>query len=646
METLALFENGPARRIILGFLDPEDDPVKPLAINIDNLQMIHAANNGFYAAYQVLRDMGYITGTKYCFSYQLEEGGYAVGASAGLAFSLKFVQAVSYQWREPFPYNLAATGVISDGTKDAQVKRIEGMQPKLRAALLRLRRGDRLYYPAANEADIDDALRVVATDQGIELMPVTTLTDAIATLLLPSPPPELTRVPQLSWGATLRPDAVHGSEAELPHPPVRLSQPWSDHEDPAVGEAASSQEPYPSEQTVSRHPGAALSRYAPSLIEGMTTEVVDLDDEGVVSVDERHEQVVELRADDVAHLAPPVVRQRSASAAQSPSTIPLPSSNTFLLVGWGLAAAMVCGLLFVGSPWRLPQSTPPASDEQTAAPPSSSVPPATSQMTAPAFNSQGDAKDEQQSDRSVIENYTQANQRQPEDAKAYDNSSRARRAQDEQVDALKDAQKAADLSQQQEKTSNVQEALNQRTKLQKPAPNAPTPQSIPVAGRTPGMSTYAKKVGRFLQYKNGTALDTKTNLMWMTKDFRNIEGRAPNTWDEAMAWVEKMNRQRYGGYNNWRVPTTAEYQAIYDTQATKRSYTGSKIGYPAVFEDGGGVWLWSAELARVGAYAAVINIYSDPTMYGYDFRRGLVNSRKAHLEYAGDESIRLVRSGP
>ena len=64
-----------------------------------------------------------------------------------------------------------------------------------------------------------------------------------------------------------------------------------------------------------------------------------------------------------------------------------------------------------------------------------------------------------------------------------------------------------------------------------------------------------EKVGDFFKYTNGTALDTRTNLMWMTQDFRNLEGRAPAGWDEAMAWAEKMNQQRYGGYSDWRVPT-------------------------------------------------------------------------------------------
>ena len=95
---------------------------------------------------------------------------------------------------------------------------------------------------------------------------------------------------------------------------------------------------------------------------------------------------------------------------------------------------------------------------------------------------------------------------------------------------------------------------------------------VGVAGLTRATNAAEEKIGDFLKYANGTALDTRTNLMWMTQDFRNLEGRAPKNWDEAMAWVDKMNQQRYGGYSDWRVPTDAEYKALYDSRRSKRSY--------------------------------------------------------------------------
>lgn len=56
-------------------------------------------------------------------------------------------------------------------------------------------------------------------------------------------------------------------------------------------------------------------------------------------------------------------------------------------------------------------------------------------------------------------------------------------------------------------------------------------------------SEAGEQVGRFIKYDNGTALDTETQLMWMTRDFHNLEGRAPRDWREAVDWPGKMNQQ-------------------------------------------------------------------------------------------------------
>lgn len=84
----------------------------------------------------------------------------------------------------------------------------------------------------------------------------------------------------------------------------------------------------------------------------------------------------------------------------------------------------------------------------------------------------------------------------------------------------------------------------------------------------------SEKIDHFIRDDNGTVLDTRTGLMWMAKDFRTIEGRSPKNWDEAMRWADKMNRQNYGGYNDWRVPKAVEYQALIRS-----------ISNPSVFEE-------------------------------------------------------------
>src|SRR5712691_2636745 len=155
-----------------------------------------------------------------------------------------------------------------------------------------------------------------------------------------------------------------------------------------------------------------------------------------------------------------------------------------------------------------------------------------------------------------------------------------------------------------------------------------------------------EKIGDFFKYANGTALDTRTNLMWMTQDFRNLEGRAPASWDEAMAWAEKMNQQRYGGYSDWRVPTDTEYKTLYGPRRSKMSYAKQPVGYPEAFEDGGGEWFWTRETySQTLTQGIRFRRERLPNAYGFDFRRGNVLPRD--IEDARDDlSVRLVRPGP
>jgi putative ABC transport system substrate-binding protein len=159
-----------------------------------------------------------------------------------------------------------------------------------------------------------------------------------------------------------------------------------------------------------------------------------------------------------------------------------------------------------------------------------------------------------------------------------------------------------------------------------------------------------EKIGDFLKYTNGTALDTRTNLMWMTQDFRNLQGRAPASWDEAMAWAEKMNQQRYGGYNDWRVPTDAEYKTLYDPRHSRMSYARNPVGSPAAFEDGGGEWFWTREKFVRGGTGFQSNEELSRRRglleaYIFDFRRGNVLPR-SFRDAQDDLSVRLVRTGP
>ena len=73
--------------------------------------------------------------------------------------------------------------------------------------------------------------------------------------------------------------------------------------------------------------------------------------------------------------------------------------------------------------------------------------------------------------------------------------------------------------------------------------------------------------GRFIAYDSGTVLDTKTNLMWASKD----NGSDIN-WANAKSYCLSY---RGGGYADWRMPTQNELEGLYDSTVT--GYKGHHI---------------------------------------------------------------------
>ncbi|MBN1507283.1 MAG: DUF1566 domain-containing protein [Sedimentisphaerales bacterium] len=58
---------------------------------------------------------------------------------------------------------------------------------------------------------------------------------------------------------------------------------------------------------------------------------------------------------------------------------------------------------------------------------------------------------------------------------------------------------------------------------------------------------------------DGTIIDRATGLMWSQAD-----SGVGMDWQDALACVQQKNRERYHGYNDWRLPDAKELQSIVD----------------------------------------------------------------------------------
>ena len=66
---------------------------------------------------------------------------------------------------------------------------------------------------------------------------------------------------------------------------------------------------------------------------------------------------------------------------------------------------------------------------------------------------------------------------------------------------------------------------------------------------------------RFVDNKDGTVTDTKTNLMWIKNGWR-LDFISASTWPEAM---NKVKNFRHGNFSDWRLPTIEEWNSLIDT---------------------------------------------------------------------------------
>lgn len=68
-----------------------------------------------------------------------------------------------------------------------------------------------------------------------------------------------------------------------------------------------------------------------------------------------------------------------------------------------------------------------------------------------------------------------------------------------------------------------------------------------------------KKIKERFVVSNLTVLDKETKLMW-TRD-ANIAWKELN-WLDALKFIENLNKRRYAGHSDWRLPSIAELKTL------------------------------------------------------------------------------------
>lgn len=144
----------------------------------------------------------------------------------------------------------------------------------------------------------------------------------------------------------------------------------------------------------------------------------------------------------------------------------------------------------------------------------------------------------------------------------------------------------------------------------------------------------AKKAGPvgepFVDNGDGTITDPNTGYMWKKTDAW-LDMKKFYTWSDHrqyVDWVNK-NKDKFGGYDNWRIPTKAEALTLFDKTGVKSLVDKNGTSYPidSIFAPGGASNTWISEC-------------SDAKIVRLDLKIGV------DTDYPGEDvwsSMRLIR---
>ncbi len=135
------------------------------------------------------------------------------------------------------------------------------------------------------------------------------------------------------------------------------------------------------------------------------------------------------------------------------------------------------------------------------------------------------------------------------------------------------------------------------------------------------------EVQRFRDNEDGTISDNELNVMWQKKDsFQDLKKWV--NWFKSKDYFEKLNKEAFAGYSNWRLPTEDEAWSLFDLKKTNTDKYGDDIYLDPVFEPGSVGVTWTKETRDS---SALIIQYEDGDK--------IWPSQYAHMNMA----VRLVR---
>ncbi|PIQ99170.1 MAG: hypothetical protein COV66_14970 [Nitrospinae bacterium CG11_big_fil_rev_8_21_14_0_20_45_15] len=129
-------------------------------------------------------------------------------------------------------------------------------------------------------------------------------------------------------------------------------------------------------------------------------------------------------------------------------------------------------------------------------------------------------------------------------------------------------------------------------------------------------------IERFKDNGDGTLLDNETGLVWCRKDSWQIE----QDWldfQEAMSFVDEMNKKDFLGFHDWRIPERDEIEKLYCTASVNQARSNQEIYLDPLFEPGCGNGSWCLPFDQQAAFYFSY-VTGESQTFDQDFSQGYV----------------------
>jgi len=109
------------------------------------------------------------------------------------------------------------------------------------------------------------------------------------------------------------------------------------------------------------------------------------------------------------------------------------------------------------------------------------------------------------------------------------------------------------------------------------------------------------ELNRFFDNGDGTVTDKNTGLVWSQQDSWQIH-HDWLTFQEAMGWVDELNKKDFLGFHDWRIPEKDEMEKLFTPGNIVVGRSKQELYIDSVFQAGGGNGSWCLPFDQQAAF--------------------------------------------